>query len=432
MQVIIPMSGAGARFSRKGYASPKPLIEVDGKPMIEHVVGMFPGATDFLFICSRVHMETTPMENVLRALVPQATIAAIEPHKRGPVHAVLAAQEYIRDDSPVIVSYCDFSADWDFERFRAAVAGNHCDGCVTAYRGFHPHSLGPNLYAYIRHQEDRLVEIREKHCFTGNRMQEFASAGSYYMRSGRLLKHYFARAIEEDLNTNGEYYASMPFNLLVAEGLDVRIYELDRFLQWGTPEDLEEYLGWSEYFRRYEDWRPSGDPLPGVNLLPAAGRGVRFQKEGYRQPKPFIPVGGVPMIRRAAATLPPAERWITVSRKEEAAELIQALRQEGIERVDSIQIEADTEGQLCSCLLAREHIIPDEPLAIFPCDAALIYDGNAFRCLALSGDADCIVWTFRNHPHANRHPQQYGWAARGCSCRRARADPRGDLQTSTA
>ena len=52
MQIVIPMSGFGERFRRAGYSVPKPLIEVEGKPMIGHVIDMFPGETDFVFICN--------------------------------------------------------------------------------------------------------------------------------------------------------------------------------------------------------------------------------------------------------------------------------------------------------------------------------------------------------------------------------------------
>ena len=51
MQIIIPMSGFGERFRRAGYSIPKPLIEVDGKPIIQHVIEMFPGEEKFIFIC---------------------------------------------------------------------------------------------------------------------------------------------------------------------------------------------------------------------------------------------------------------------------------------------------------------------------------------------------------------------------------------------
>ena len=56
MQIIIPMSGFGERFRRAGYQVPKPLIEIDGKPIIAHGVDMFPGEQDFLFICNNQHL----------------------------------------------------------------------------------------------------------------------------------------------------------------------------------------------------------------------------------------------------------------------------------------------------------------------------------------------------------------------------------------
>ena len=57
MQIIVPMSGYGERFRRAGYALPKALIEVDGKPIIAHVIDMFPGETDFIFICNKEHLN---------------------------------------------------------------------------------------------------------------------------------------------------------------------------------------------------------------------------------------------------------------------------------------------------------------------------------------------------------------------------------------
>ena len=46
------MSGIGNRFLQAGYQTPKPLIEIDGIPVIEHVIKMFPKEEDFVFICN--------------------------------------------------------------------------------------------------------------------------------------------------------------------------------------------------------------------------------------------------------------------------------------------------------------------------------------------------------------------------------------------
>ena len=51
------------------------------------------------------------------------------------------------------------------------------------------------------------------------------------------------------MNLKGEYYVSLVYKLMVQDSLKVRIFEIEKMLQWGTPKDLEEYKQWSEYFR---------------------------------------------------------------------------------------------------------------------------------------------------------------------------------------
>jgi bifunctional N-acetylglucosamine-1-phosphate-uridyltransferase/glucosamine-1-phosphate-acetyltransferase GlmU-like protein len=140
-----------------------------------------------------------------------------------------------------------------------------------------------------------------------------------------------------------------------------------------------------------------------------AGDGARFAREGYREPKPLVPVADVPMIGRVLQTLPHASRTVAVCRAEHLNEpdLEAALRSSGRE-MNLISLDRRTEGQACTCLLAEGAIRANDPVLVSPCDASLIYDEDAFANL-MAGDADCIAFTFRNHPHANRNPKQYGW-----------------------
>ncbi|MCP3960827.1 MAG: NTP transferase domain-containing protein [bacterium] len=434
MQIVIPMSGRGARFQRAGYRDIKPLIEVDGRPMVEHVVGMFPGESDFVFICAGDHLEATPLRATLESLVPGASIVAIAPHKLGPVAAVLRAAGHISDSEPVTLNYCDFSVGWDYADYKARVAELGCAGSLTAYRGFHPHSLGPNLYAYMREEDGYMREIREKGCFTDDRMNEYASSGTYYFQSGALMKRTFRDAVERDLSTGGEFYASTPYNLLVEQDLPVFIYELDYFLQWGTPEDLEEYQAWSDYFARHAGRRPSAEPSAATHLIPMAGEGMRFQREGYTVPKPLVPVAGVPMIERSLGALPAAERWIALVRSAHlsAPRLRERLASSGRD-VEVVPVERLTEGQAATCLLARDRLDLEAPLLIGCCDAAVVFDEDRYRELTADPEIDCLVWTFRNHPHANRNPTHYGWVradadgVRSISCKQPISDDvRGD------
>jgi CTP:molybdopterin cytidylyltransferase MocA len=257
-----------------------------------------------------------------------------------------------------------------------------------------------------------LLEIKEKGCFTGDRLNEFASAGTYYFRSGALLKATFRRAVAEGLHTNGEYYASTPYNLLAAGGQPVLVYPLRHFLQWGTPEDLAEYQAWSDYFAHEAGWRPSLPPEAGTVLVPMAGAGVRFARAGYAQPKPLVPVAGRPMVARALETLPSAARWVAVCQADHLAHPDLTLELQGAAHggvVELVSVDGPTPGQASTCLAARAALDPGAPLFIAPCDTAFVYDEAAWARLRAAPEVDCVVWTFRNHPHANRHPAQYGW-----------------------
>ncbi|MCE1247380.1 MAG: NTP transferase domain-containing protein [Firmicutes bacterium] len=424
MQVIIPMAGQGTRFRNAGYNLPKTLIEVEGKPIIEHVIDMFPGETNIVFIVAENQVEENSITDLLKKLVPTAKIAVIPPHKLGPVHTVAAAFDFIDDNEPVTVNYCDFSVLWDYENYKRTMASTKCDGCVTAYRGFHPHSLGNTMYAYMREKDNYMLEIREKEAFTDNRMNEYASAGTYYFRTGALLKKYYDEALKLNMTTNGEFYASLPYNLMARDGLKVYIYELEKFLQWGTPEDLEEYLKWSDYFLNYFNKPAERKACDGVLVMPAAGEGIRFRNEGYTQPKPLVDVAGVPMIKRTLESFPLMKNTVAVLRKEflDNPEMVQVLQQEG-SKTDVITVEKTTEGQACTCMLAEDKIDPEKPLHIIPCDSAVVYNEARFRDLMESDDTDAVIWTFRNHPNANRKPKQYGWVlsdgdkATGISCK---------------
>ena len=253
-KLVIPMSGLGSRFLAVGYKEPKPLIDVNGKPMIAWVLQMFPGEEAPLFICRREHIETTAMRDVLLGLRPKATIEVIEGAKLGPVDALLKAENAIPDDRPIVVSYCDYYMHWDYPAFLCRMAEEKWAGAVPCYTGFHPHLLPKkNLYACCRVDEkDRLLEIREKHTFEADKTKARHSPGVYVFGSGAILKKYARLLMEKDDSLNGEYYASMIYNHIVQDGLTVGApANVKSFCQWGTPEDLSEYLYWTARIKRF-------------------------------------------------------------------------------------------------------------------------------------------------------------------------------------
>ena len=411
MQIVIPMSGFGERFRRAGYTVPKPLIEVDSKTIIQHVVEMYPGENDFTFICNQDHLDHPDykMHEILELICPTGRIVGIAPHKLGPVYAVQQIVGHLNADEPTIVNYCDFTCYWSYADFKAKVLETGCDGSIPSYRGFHPHTLWSNYYAYVPEQDMWAYDIQEKKPFTDNPRQEFASSGTYYFKSAKLMDQYFKRCIEDGLTVADEYYVSMVYKPMMADGLKVLVYDLEFFMQWGVPSDLEEYRYWSNIFKNINNGQPPVD-IGGALLLPMAGLGSRFSSEGYDVPKPLIQVSGKAMATQALANLPKTDTTVFVLRTDlpDVDDLVTALKKEQPD-ADFCMLDHMTDGQASTCLEGGESIADDVAVTIAACDNGMLYDTDALKTLFDDETIDVIVWGAKGYPGAARNPNAYGW-----------------------
>lgn len=250
MKIIIPMTGNGTRFVKAGFKELKPFIPVLGKPIIQWIIdGMYPNEKDILFVCRDEHIRKDPsIKEALLRIAPTALIYSVENwEKKGPVWDVLRASKIIDDDEPCIINYCDFYMVWDWGKFKSDVKNRDCDGCIPCYTGFHPNLIPEkNVYAScLTDEDDNLIEIREKYSFENDKSKAKHSPGVYYFKSGKIMKKYCIDLVNSDQSINGEYYASLPYNFMVKAGLKVWVpTNVDYFCQWGTPEDMKDFLYW--------------------------------------------------------------------------------------------------------------------------------------------------------------------------------------------
>lgn len=250
MQIIIPMTGNGSRFVAEGYSRLKPFIKIHDAPMIEWVIRMFSSDHENItFICREEHLKNkkyVPKE--LKRIAPKSKIFSVKNwKKKGPVSDVIGASEVIDDDQPVLVSYCDFFADWQYKKFLRYIKIFDPDGAIPCYTGFHPHLIHrDNVYATCEvDSKKRLIKIREKFQLNKDKFLDHQSPGLYYFKNGSLLKKYCIKLMESKDSINGEYYMSLPFNFMIDDNYKVLCPPLVKhFCQWGTPKDLEEYNFW--------------------------------------------------------------------------------------------------------------------------------------------------------------------------------------------
>lgn len=414
MHIVITLAGHSRRFKAAGYSTPKFLIKIEEKTMLEHVIGMFDDNDHFHFVLNEEQVDQN-LEIIqwLKGLTPINSVTVIPVHDKGPVHSALQI-DCIPDSEPAIITYCDFIVEWDYRRFKREVAGY--SAAIPAFNGFHPASFGDTYYAYMRvDKTNNLLELREKQSFTSERHKEYASAGIYYFNNWHLFTTYAKK-----LNINGyqglkEGYVSLLANLLVEDGLSIKVTEVKKFICWGTPEDLEQYLFWSRYFRvnaiRRSEKKSGNGFTRMVNLIPMAGKGSRFKNASYRVSKPLISIDSRPMAVIAGNSLPEADKWIFLPRKDDLDKhpIQEALLENFPHDPIVIPVDHETSGQAATCLLAKGELLPDDMLLIASCDYKTIYTNAAWQEILDDSSIDAAIWTSRLGACLTKDPSAFAY-----------------------
>jgi HAD superfamily hydrolase (TIGR01509 family) len=234
MNVLIPMAGAGSRFEKAGYTFPKPLIEVNGKPMIQLVVENLNIDARHIFIVQKSHCEKYNLKSMLNTISPDCKVVEVDGITEGAACTTLLAKEFIDNDEPLLMANSDQYVDWDSTEFMYSMIGDEIDAGILTFESLHP------KWSYVRLNDDGFVdEVAEK-----NPISNRATVGIYYWSKGSDYVKYAEDMIAKDIRHNNEFYVCPVFNQAIEDKKKIKIFDIDSKDMWGlgTPEDLNTFV----------------------------------------------------------------------------------------------------------------------------------------------------------------------------------------------
>ena len=232
LNVIIPMAGAGTRFQMAGYTFPKPLIEVNGKPMIQVVAENLNIEANYIYIVQKEHREKYSLDTMLNLITPGCKIVETDGLTEGAACTALLAKEHIDSDAPLFFANSDQYAEWESSEFLYKMAETACDGGIVTFKSTHP------KWSFARIDDEGFVaEVAEKNPISDN-----ATVGFYYWKKGSDFVRYAEQMIQKDIRVNNEFYVCPVFNQAIEDGKKIRTFEISGMWGLGTPEDLDRYL----------------------------------------------------------------------------------------------------------------------------------------------------------------------------------------------
>lgn len=232
LNILIPMAGAGSRFEAAGYSFPKPLIQVEDKPMIQVVVDNLCIDGKYTFIVQKKHREKYNLDTLLNLISNKCNIIDVDGVTEGAACTTLLAKEFINNDNPLIIANSDQFVDWDASEFMYKMQEQDVDAGILCFNSTHPKWSFAKLDS-----KGAVTEVAEK-----NPISDIATTGIYYWKKGSDYVKYAEKMIRDNKRYNNEFYVCPVFNEAIADGKNIRIFMADKMWGLGTPEDLKTFI----------------------------------------------------------------------------------------------------------------------------------------------------------------------------------------------
>ena len=234
MNILIPMAGEGSRFVEEGYTFPKPLIDVNGKPMIQAVVENLDFNANYIFLVRKDHLEKYEgLEDTLQRITNgKCTIVKVDSLTEGAACTALLAKEFIDNDEDLLIANSDQYIEYSPENFNLMKELTNCDAMVYTFEAVHP------KWSFVKTNSRGIVtEVAEK-----RPISNIATCGIYWYRKGSDFVKYAEQMIEKDIRVNNEFYIAPAYNELIKDGKILVPFFVHEMWGIGTPEDLKSFL----------------------------------------------------------------------------------------------------------------------------------------------------------------------------------------------
>jgi HAD superfamily hydrolase (TIGR01509 family) len=232
LNILIPMAGAGSRFKEAGYIFPKPLIEINNKPMIQWVIESLKLEGNYIFIVQKEHQEKYNINSVLKILKPNCKIIELDYVTEGAACTTLLAKKFINSNNPLVIANSDQYITWNSIKSMYNFNSKKIDGSILTFEAIHP------KWSYAKVDKNNFVlEVAEKKVISKN-----ATVGVYYWKKGSDYIKYTESMIKKNIRVNNEYYVCPVFNEAIQDKKKIMIDEVLEMHGLGTPEDLNNFL----------------------------------------------------------------------------------------------------------------------------------------------------------------------------------------------
>jgi len=248
---LIPMAGLGSRFKKDSYDVLKPLIQIGDKSMFLKASDSFPKSKKWIFIFQNsLKFKNSNLVKIINKNFPINNIKIIDHLTSGQAATCLMVKKHLKKDKSLFIASCDYISIYNTKKWQLAFNDSEIDVYIWTFKTKNILVRNDNAFAYcVTDNKTNLVqEIVEKSTISENPGNDPMVVGSFWFRDSNDFVLAAENSIKNNVNVNGEHYIGNSLNYLINMGKKIKIFEIDKWISFGDPFELNVYYYWEELF----------------------------------------------------------------------------------------------------------------------------------------------------------------------------------------
>ena len=162
----------------------------------------------------------------------------------------MLAADLVDDDAQLMIASCDYETMFNPLAWADLLNDRSIDGVIWTVRTKGLPVKNPEAFAYCKVSQDgkTITEVVEKATISENPELDPLVVGTFWYRRAGDFKRGAAHLIDNDITVNGEHYVATSINHLIERGARFVIFDIDQWISFGDPFELQVMEYWHDYF----------------------------------------------------------------------------------------------------------------------------------------------------------------------------------------
>jgi bifunctional N-acetylglucosamine-1-phosphate-uridyltransferase/glucosamine-1-phosphate-acetyltransferase GlmU-like protein len=212
----------------------------------------------FFIYVLKSHVDEYGVDNVLNNYYPNSNVLSIDKTTDGQACTCELGIEHFNLDpeKPIMISACDNGVYYNHQKYEDLLNDKSNDIIVWSFRNNQTSKVNPNMYAWLKvNDDDEIEHVSCKKFIYNDPLKTHAIIGTMFFRKAKYFLDGLKKNYKENIRTNNEFYVDDVLNQNIKDGLKVKVFEVNNYICWGTPNDYQTYLYWRDFFNKCE-WHP--------------------------------------------------------------------------------------------------------------------------------------------------------------------------------